>query len=278
MDLTGRPNPRLTLRAGLPVVRRDDRHLQIGVDEPDRVVLPDRPGLYDALRAPGGRWPEGLVPTRNRLEADGWLVDQSALDSRRRADAARRPPVALDSTPPWPDVLVRTAAAAGVVVSPGAGLRVVAGPGEPRRATSDRLVRDDVVHVWVAAFPDRVRIGPLVAPGRSACLRCVDAHLGDRDVRRATVLHQVEQLPPPVFRADPSLLQLAAAWVIRDVVRALDGARPSLFSATVTVTADLEVVRREWSRHPHCGCAWDSVDHEPPHTLDTGHVAGEVTP
>jgi hypothetical protein len=101
-----------------------------------------------------------------------------------------------------------------------------------------------------------------VAPGRSACLRCVDAHLGDRDVRRATVLHQVEQLPPASFRADPLLLQLSAAWVMRDVVRALEGQTPSLVSSTVTVTADLAVVRREWSRHPHCGCAWDAVDRE----------------
>jgi hypothetical protein len=24
----------------------------------------------------------------------------------------------------------------------------------------------------------------------------------------------------------------------------------------VTVTRDLEVTRREWLRHAHCGCAW----------------------
>jgi hypothetical protein len=260
--LTGRRNPRLALRPGLHVVRRDDGHLQIGLDEPDRVVLPDRPGLYDALREPGGRWPEALLFLRDRLAAEGWLVDESARDSQLLAAAARRPPVAVDATPPWPDVLVRTAGAAGLDISPGAGLRVVAGAGEPRRATSDRLVRDDVVHVWVATFPDRVRIGPLVVPGRSACLRCVDAHLGERDVRRATVLHQVEHLPVATFRADPLLLQLSAAWVMRDVIRALDGKTPALVSSTLTVTTDLEVVRREWSRHPHCGCAWDVVDRE----------------
>src|SRR5262249_3919740 len=157
-----------------------------------------------------GRWPDALAQTRDRLEADGWLVDEVAVDAARHEVAARRSPVAMDAGPPFSEVLVRTAAAAGVAVSSGATLHVVAVPGEPRRAASDRLVRDDVVHVWMATFPDRVRIGPFVAPGRSACLRCVDAHLGDRDVRRATVLHQLEELPPPGFRTDPCLLQLAA--------------------------------------------------------------------
>ena len=55
---------------------------------------------------------------------------------------------------------------------------------------------------------------------------------------------------------DPCLLELGGAWAVRDVVRRLDGELPSLRSATVTVTDDLEVTRRDWLRHPHCGCAW----------------------
>jgi hypothetical protein len=39
---------RPVLRPGLHVVRRDDAHLQLGLDDPDRFVLPDRPGLLDA--------------------------------------------------------------------------------------------------------------------------------------------------------------------------------------------------------------------------------------
>jgi bacteriocin biosynthesis cyclodehydratase domain-containing protein len=128
---------------------------------------------------------------------------------------------------------------------------------EPRRALSDALVRDDVSHLWVAVVPGAVRLGPFVEPGRSACLRCVDAHLGDLDPRRATVLHQLEDLPSaPTTDPDPCLVQLATAWAVRDVVRVLDGHPSSLRSATVTVTEDLEVTRRDWLRHPHCGCAW----------------------
>jgi hypothetical protein len=96
-----------------------------------------------------------------------------------------------------------------------------------------------------------------VEPGRTPCLRCVDAHLGERDARRATVLYQLDALPPAPYTVwDPCLLDLGVAWAVRDVVRRLDGQQPALRSASVTVTADLAVSRREWLRHPHCGCAW----------------------
>jgi hypothetical protein len=84
-----------------------------------------------------------------------------------------------------------------------------------------------------------------------------DAHLGERDPRRATVLHQLEALPAAPYAGwDPLLVQLASAWAVRDVVRRLDGQCSALRSASVTVSADLEVTRRDWLRHPHCGCAW----------------------
>jgi bacteriocin biosynthesis cyclodehydratase domain-containing protein len=142
-------------------------------------------------------------------------------------------------------------------VPDGSATTIVVTLGEPRRRTSDRLVRDDVAHLWLTVLPEAVRIGPFVEPGSSACLRCVDAHLGERDGRRATVLHQLDDLPVAPYAVwDPCLVDLGAAWAVRDVVRRLDGEPPALRSASVTVTADLEVTRRDWLRHPHCGCAW----------------------
>jgi bacteriocin biosynthesis cyclodehydratase domain-containing protein len=156
------------------------------------------------------------------------------------------------------DPVIRACAAAGVrVADVASAATLVVTLGEPRRRTSDRLVRDDVAHLWLTVLPAAARIGPFVEPGRSACLRCVDAHLGERDARRATVLHQLDDLPvAPHAVWDPSLLDLGVAWAVRDVVRRLDGEPPALRSASVTVTADLEVTRRDWLRHPHCGCAW----------------------
>jgi hypothetical protein len=248
---------RPALRGGLHVVRRDDRHLQIGVDEPDRLVLRDRPGLHEALTRLDHPPPADIRDVVDRLVADGWIVDLAAEAESRRSAAARRAPVALSVDAALLAAVTRACGTAAVRVDDRAALRLVVTVGEPSRAVSDTLMREDVPHLWVAVQPCRVRLGPFVEPGRSACLRCVDAHLGERDPRRATVLHQVGDLPPsPSAAVDPGMLAIAAAWAMRDVCRRLDGQEPALRSATVTVTDHLEFVREEWLRHPHCGCAW----------------------
>lgn len=249
---------RPVLRAGLPVVRRDDAHLQIGLDDPDRLVLADRPGLYQALTALD-RPPAEAARDVDALVEQGWVVDAAAESNARRSAAARRGPVGLTVDPALEDVVTRACDAAALRLDDSAQLRLVVTVGEPRRALADALMREDVPHLWVAVQPCRVRIGPFVDPGRSACLRCVDAHLGERDPRRGTVLHQLDALPPPDVVVDPCLASLGAAWAVRDVVRRLDGEVPALRSADVTVTDALVVSRREWLRHPHCGCAWDAV-------------------
>ncbi len=249
---------RPVLRSGLHVVRRDDAHLQIGLDEPDRLVLRDRPGLYAALTALDLPPAPEVRPVLDRLVDDGWVVDAGDPARGVRERAAQRPPAALEADTLVRDTVTRTCTAAGLGLSDTASATtLVVTLGEPRRRSSDRLVREDVAHLWLAVLPSAVRIGPFVEPGRSACLRCVDAHLGERDARRATVLHQLDDLPVAPYAVwDPCLLELGVAWAVRDVVRRLDGEPPALRSASVTVTADLEVTRRDWLRHPHCGCAW----------------------
>jgi hypothetical protein len=245
------------LRGGLHVVRRDDLHLQIGLDEPDRLVLRDQPGLLGALSALERTPPPELRPVLERLVADGWVVDAAEPRRRVRVLAERRPPVALEVDALARDAVTRACATAGLRVAEQSPATLVVTLGEPRRRVSDRLVRGDVGHLWLAVLPAAVRIGPFVEPGRTACLRCVDARLGERDSRRATVLHQLDELPVAPYAVwDPCLLDLGIAWAVRDVQRRLDGELPALRSATVTVTADLEVTRHDWLRHPHCGCAW----------------------
>jgi hypothetical protein len=243
------------LRPGLGVVRRDDRHLQLGLDPPERLVLLDAPGLLEALTHPGRRAPDHLRPVLDTLVRDGWVVDAAA--SGASTTTTRGPSVGLTADPPLSAALTRACSAAGLTCAPNAALRLVATVGEPRRAVSDSLMRDDLPQLWLAVLPEAVRIGPYVEPGRTACLRCVDAHLGDLDPRRATVLHQLEELTTaPASDPDPCLVQLGTAWAVRDLVRLTSGQDSSLRSATVTVTSELEVVRRGWLRHPHCGCAW----------------------
>jgi hypothetical protein len=243
------------LRDGLRVVRRDDRHLQIGLDPPDRLVLPDRPGLRETLTRLDRRPPDSLRDLVDGLVTTGWVVD--AADRGRPPVQGDRHRVALTADPQVEQQVIRACSAAGLRPAHDARVRLVATHGEPRRSVSDVLVRDDVPHVWLAVLPTSVRVGPLVEPGRTACLRCVDAHLGDLDPRRATVLQQLEDLSAgPASDPDPCLVQIGVGWAVRDVVRRLDGHDPALRSATVTVTRDLEIVRQSWLRHAHCGCAW----------------------
>jgi hypothetical protein len=243
---------RPVLRDGLRVVRRDDRHLQVGLDPPDRFVLAALPGLYDTLTHLHRRPPAEHKDVVDGLVRDGWVVD--AVD---RPTGPSRPPVSLAADAAVAEHVARACASVGLSRADDAPVSLIVTVGEPRRAVSDALVRDDVAHLWVAVLPRSIRLGPFVEPGRTACLRCVDAHLADVDPRRPVVLHQLDELPfAPVADPDPCLVQLAAAWAVRDVVRRLDGRPPSLRSATVTVTDDLDVIRRDWLRHPHCGCAW----------------------
>lgn len=244
---------RPAFRDALRVVRRDDRRLQIGLDPPHRLVLDDQPGLYDTLAHLDRRPPDQLQGLVDRLVTDGWIVD---LAGRPRPHAAARS-VRLRVDVLLDDAVTRAVVAAGLVRSDRADTHLVVTTGEPRRSVSDALVRDDVTHLWLSVHPTGVRVGPFVDPGRTACLRCLDAHLGDRDPRRATVLRQLEDLPHTrAVDPDPHLVQIGAAWAVRDIVRHLDGQTPTLRSATVTVSRDLEVERRDWLRHAHCGCAW----------------------
>ena len=220
-------------------------------------MLPDQPGLLEALTRPDRAPSCELRGVLDRLVAEGWVVDAAAADRARRSAVQHRPPVALDVDPTLEGALARACTAARLDIDPAAGVRVVMTAGEPRRSVSDALVRDDVPHLWVSVHARAVRIGPFVEPGRSPCLRCVDAHLGEVDPRRATVLLQLEDRScVPATDPDPLLVTIAASVAVRDVVRRLDGEAPAFRAADLTVTDALEVRRRPWLRHPHCGCAW----------------------
>jgi hypothetical protein len=237
------------LRPGLHVVRRDDDHLQVGVDPPWRVVVPDRPGVRRLLGGlAAGRCPEPATEDEHRallaLTRAGLLVE---------AAAPARHTVALHATGAAGDEATRALRAAGCRIGDGPVALVVAA-GEIARGDADAHVSDGRAHLLVSAGVHGWTVGPFVVPGASACLRCVDAHRGELDPRRALVVEQLAGLP--AAPDDPALATLAIAWAVRDVLTHLAGDRPSTWSATVELGPDLRPHRRTWSRHPHCGCAW----------------------
>ena len=77
------------------------------------------------------------------------------------------------------------------------------------------------------------RIGPFVEPGRTACLRCVDAHEAEVDPRLPFLVEQAAMATDGGEPVDPVLDRLALAWAVRDLCRYLEGDEPSTWSATV---------------------------------------------
>jgi hypothetical protein len=237
------------LRPGLHVVRRDDHHLQVGIDPPWRVVVPDRPGVRRLLGAlADGRpaAPETDAEHRALLA----LTEAGMLTEPQRP---ARHTVAVHAPGDGGDEAVRMLRAAGCEVGDGP-VALVLSPGEVVRADADSHLRDGRPHLLVAAGAHGWTLGPFVEPGASACLRCVDAHRAEHDPRRALVVEQLAGLS--AAPEDPALASLAAAWAVRDLLTHLDGERPSTWSATVEVGPDLRPHRQVWSRHPHCGCSW----------------------
>ncbi|GAB6984037.1 hypothetical protein [Nocardioides pyridinolyticus] len=235
-----------SLRPGLHVARRDDHHLQVGIDPPWRAVLPDHPDvrrLLDDLTA-------GRSPAPASVAAQRALADLAAAGLLAEPEPADRV-VALGAGVPQVERLLREA---GCAVDPAAPVALVGVSGEVPRADADAEVHAGRPHLVLAAHAHGWTVGPFVVPGRTACLRCVDAHRGHHDPRRALVVEQLAGLP--AAPDDPTLATLAAAWAVRDLLTFLGGGEPATWSATVELGPTLPPRRRTWERHPHCGCAW----------------------
>ena len=134
-------------------------------------------------------------------------------------------------------------------------LVLLTGPVLPDLAA--RLVRDQVPHLAVWAGEAIGVVGPLVRPGRSACLRCVDRRKADADPRWPMILAQATFGRAEPQACDTVLASMTAALASAQALALIDraGAEP------VTVNGTLEVVlpdwqwrRRTWPPHPACPC------------------------
>lgn len=244
----------LRLRPGLHVVRRDDRQLQIGVDPPWRLVVPDEPTVRDVLTALGaGRPARPASAAARRVLRQLAAADMLAPVGPTGPGPAPRG-VRITGTEPLTTEAARLVTAAGVAVDPEGELALVICDGEPSRDLVDEHVRDGRPHLVVAADPAGYLVGPFVVPGTTACLRCVDAHRSEADPRRPIVVAQLVGLR--LAPRDPALDALAVAWAVRDLLNVAEGRTPVSWSASIRLGADLDPQRTSWTRHLHCGCAW----------------------
>lgn len=288
------------LRPGTHVLHRSAGRLQVGLDPASALVLPDSLAVRDSLRlltTSADRDAYVDPSTLDVLAGHDVLIDERDLLPLLAAEDLRPPATAALARDAGPGVTTAMAArrrwrtetrsfghpsGAGlrdsfVALAAAAGLReasprrtrppdagVLLGVGEPERELVDTWTRAGTPYLLVRLTEGRAVIGPLVQPGTTACLRCVDAHCTDADpswpllVRQyasASSRDRADGAPEPV---DPLLAAIALAWAARDLATYVDGGHPSTWSATVTIHPQLtRLETRRWLRHPSCGCTWD---------------------
>ncbi|MCO1660753.1 TOMM precursor leader peptide-binding protein [Pseudonocardia humida] len=159
-------------------------------------------------------------------------------------------------------------AAAVAAVAP----RAVSGPAPARFSPDLVLLTDALVpepvrvgklhaagraHLAVRLRDGTGVVGPLVLPGRTACLRCLELHRRARDRAWPAVAAQLVGKPGT---ADPACAVATAALATAQALVALDGAAGGgLTPPTLDATLELEpsagaLRRRAWPPHPDCGC------------------------
>jgi len=120
-----------------------------------------------------------------------------------------------------------------------------------------RLMRAGVSHLAVAAAEAIGVVGPLVRPGQTACLRCLDLTRASLDPAWPLILAQLvgRAADPPA--CDAALAAAVAAQAAAQALTFIDRAP----SAGPTENGTLELVlpawqwrRRTWPAHSSCGC------------------------
>jgi hypothetical protein len=261
------PIPTARLAPGLRVVRRGLHHLQVGLYDDSRVLLPRTAEVEETLARLLHQRP--LDDNEGTAVVLGLLEQHGCLERGPSAAEGRVAVLGGWETPGLPD-LGALLAAAGLTLTHStveADVVLVQSLGELDRELLDPLVRRRTDHLVLRMVDGGAVLGPFVVPGVTACLRCVDAHRSVLDpdhvavtsrYRRATSGPRDDGAPDV---PDVSLLSLVLSWAARDVVAHRTGREPATFSRTIRFGR--EPARRqeqEWPRHPDCGCCWPGLN------------------
>lgn len=113
-------------------------------------------------------------------------------------------------------------------------------------------------HLPVIVRETSALIGPLVLPGRTPCLRCVELARGDRDPVWPVLAAQLIGEPHGVEPCDVALASAAASLVALHVLAWMDRGDqhppPSVGGVLELSLSDLRLRRRTIVAHPGCGC------------------------
>jgi hypothetical protein len=119
------------------------------------------------------------------------------------------------------------------------------------------LMSEQIPHLAAAADEAIGIVGPLVIPGRTACLRCMDLTRADRDPAWPLILAQLLGRQPDLLACDAPLAAAVAAHTAAQALAFID--RPLEAGAVANGTLELVLPswqwrRRTWLPHPGCDC------------------------
>lgn len=244
----------LRIDPSAPPLWRDDGSVQFGSPARARIteIAPWTDAALAALESGTSRAAvRGLARLHGDRDADADALIarvQPALIRRRRAR-----PIVVQTTDDLPPATVRAALAAfpprtrridwagHATDDVSAGTRVVllaAHRVDPRRAVA--LVRDDVVHIPLVLDGATALIGPVVVPGHTACLACLDATRRRDDPSWPLVAAQLLARPRP--DVDPTLAAEAGR-----AARHLLSDPPGAVSRSLRLRVDS--LQRAWEVH-----------------------------
>lgn len=252
----------LRLDPAQPAVWRSPDSLQFGVDAPT-VVL-------DAVSTAEERMLAALTAgvTRSGLEmiagtagattgAAGRLLEVLA-PALQGDDRAAGGPVALvggSGTTRLIGDMLRERGIHAAIGAEDARLAVIVSDHVIAPEEHGRWLRRDVPHLPVV-FGDRVvRIGPVVEPGSSACLFCLERHRTDADAAWPAIASQLWGRTSPLHSAltDAEAAAIAARRILERIER---GPAAQAVSTELDAATGALALRR-WEVHPACGCTAD---------------------
>jgi hypothetical protein len=129
--------------------------------------------------------------------------------------------------------------------------------GHPDPGLSAMLMSNQTPHLAASASEAIGVVGPLVVPGRTACLRCLDLSRTDRDPAWPLILAQLSGREPVPLACDAPLAGSVAAQAAFQALAFIDGA--AVPGAVTNGTLELVLPawqwrRRTWPPHQACSC------------------------
>lgn len=153
------------------------------------------------------------------------------------------------------DAIARTAPGTetGPVRRGTASLVVQAGVDRPPALLAEGFALRRQAHLVLDIRDGTVVVGPLVRPGGTACLNCLDLHRRDRDPAWPDLAAQLAGTPAADACSAPTLIA-AAGHAAAEVLAFLDGGTPETVGAATEISSPSQVRRRTWPPHPACRC------------------------